>query len=143
MAQVKAQGDLILLQLSEDDVTYVTLGCATSNGFERTSTTSDASCKEDGVFNDPEVIKIGATLSVEALLLIDDATYKWNNHQLDDWMQARTVLYFKFGKGGAGEINYKGRCQVSELSDTAPNEETASWSASFNVKKGWTQTANP
>ena len=142
MAFVKTQGDLILLQLSEDDTTYVTLGCATSNGFERTSTTSDASCKEDGVYNDPEVIKIGATLTVDGLLLIDDTTFEWSNHQLDDWMQARTILYFRYGKAGTGEINYTGQCQISDLSDSAPNEETASWSCTLNVKKGWAKTPN-
>jgi len=143
MAEVKTQGDLIFLELSEDGTTFIKFGCATSNGFERTSTTSDSSCKEDGVYNDPEVIKIGATLTMEGLLLIDDTTFVWNNHQLDDWMQARAILDFKYGKDGTGEINYTGKCQISDLADTAPNEETASWTCTLNVKKGWTKTPNP
>lgn len=61
-----------------------------------------------------------------------------NVKELADALIARTNLSFVFGPTASGSVNFTGNCLLSDNSYEAPNEETSTFSATFNVNGEWT-----
>jgi hypothetical protein len=61
-----------------------------------------------------------------------------NAKELQDALLARENLAFVFGPEGSGEVQFSGNCMLSDNGYEAPNEETSTFSASFNVNGEWT-----
>lgn len=143
MAMQKLAGKLFILSLSDDDTTYTSYACATSNDFQRTMETSESRCKEDGGYSDPVPTVASATLSQDGLFQVDDTDQSFSTEQLDTWMKAGTKLYFKYGLQAAGEKQYTGRCYITSLTGpTSGIDDTATFSLELVVSGEWSLAVN-
>jgi hypothetical protein len=60
-----------------------------------------------------------------------------NAKELADALVARTNLSFVFGPSASGSLNFSGNCLLSDNGFEAPNEETSTFTATFNVNGQW------
>lgn len=108
------------------DGTLISYG--TSHDFEVTMETRDASNKDSAGWAEKREGQRSWTASGE-FIFAEDAAYSFDD--LFTLVNARTQITVKISTEVAGDLAYSGSAYLTSLSKSAPNEDTVSFSASF------------
>ena len=137
-------GTDIILSISEDTgTTFDIIGRATvvnlTTGVEEIDTTTKQSA------GNKEIIagKFSWSMTVEALVTYDAETDTDKPNDLYNLQVAKTKIDVKFGSVNPGEFDHQGSCFITEYSQSAGTEETATYSATFTGTGALTQTVVP
>lgn len=119
---------------SMDGTTYFPLACLTSNEFTSSNSPIDVSSKcGDKMLPG---VKFEQSASVEGFTIYDDGSpVKWSTSKLYDLHVDRTEFFFRISKATpvVGQSKYEGKCVVSEWTETAPDTEAVTFSATLTV----------
>jgi len=142
MATAKVAGRLWVLQLDiNNDATFTTIVCATSNVMSFTTDTIDTSskCGDEETLNKQKATASGdffvgqtPTTGQESLAAVFTA-----------WKAKTDPIAFKFGEASptTGDIVYSGNCKISEITITADDQDSVKFSMSLIIDiTGLTQT---
>jgi hypothetical protein len=111
------------------------IGCASSVEFSSSYEMVQAACRESGAFYDAEPSTFTATLSVEGFVKIDnpiDAS-QTRFYDLAALHMNQTKISWVFGTDVVGEQEWSGEAYITSYSQSAPQEDNATYSIELQV----------
>lgn len=130
----------VVIQFSEDNVTYETVGKMTSASLSISMATRDTSTKDSAGWMEVLEGQKSWTLSGDGLVVYN-LSGKSTPDDLFTHLADRDNLYVKFGSTSTDEIAYSGRGFITEFSNEAGFEDNVTYSFSFQGTGTLTQAA--
>lgn len=130
----------VVIQFSEDNVSYGVVGKMTSASLSISMATRDTSTKDSAGWMEVLEGQKSWTLSGDGLVVYNNGV-KTNPDDIFTWLANRTQLYVKFGSTTTDEIAYSGEGFLTEFSNEAGFEDNVTFSFSFQGTGTLTQAA--
>lgn len=130
----------VVVQFSEDNVSYGVVGKMTSASLSISMATRDTSTKDSAGWMEVLEGQKSWTLSGDGLVVYNNGV-KINPDDIFTWLANRTQLYVKFGSTTTDEIAYSGQGYLTEFSNEAGFEDNVTFSFSFQGTSTLTQAA--
>jgi len=130
----------VVIQFSDDDVTYDIVGKMTSASLSISMATRDTSTKDSAGWMEVLEGQKSWTLSGDGLVVYSNSG-KATPDELFTYLSNRQSLYVKFGSTTTDEIAYSGQGYLTEFSNEAGFEDNVTFSFSFQGTSTLTQAA--